>query len=231
MLNISSTTATAVLLAIMAQQGFTGSSSSTDQQKVSSTIVSGLQQYTPPSHAIRINVLWSLSLSFSLTKFLVGILCMQWLREYGRDTSLPHMETFAMSQMRREGLEKWHVPTILSALSLFLQAALVLFFIGLLDFLWHLNDATAVAIVISVFCAITFLFLAATTILPAFQCLLHANYQLRVPQCPYRLSQAWGFCRLGFTSSAFFHTWCPIQSLCSTQRLTMLCRTGCIGGP
>ncbi len=197
MLDVDSAKATAGLLAIMAQQELTGSSSPTDQQNLSS-IVSGLQHYKPPPYAIRINVLWFLSLSFSLTTAIVGILCMQWLREYGRDTSLPHMETFAMSQMRREGLEKWHVPTILSALSLFLQASLLLFFIGLLDFLWHLNDATAVAIVISVFCAITFFFLAATTILPALQFLLHASYRLRVPQCPYKSPQAWAFCRLGF---------------------------------
>jgi len=202
MLNINSATATAKLLAIMAQQELTGSSSSTDQQKVSS-IVSDLQHYTPPPHVTRINVLWFLSLSFSLTTAIVGILCMQWLREYGRDTSLPHMETFAMIQMRREGLEKWQVPTILSTLSLFLQAALLLFFVGLLDFLWHLNDATVVAIVISVFCAMTFLFLAATVILPAYQFLLHAKYQLRVPQCPYKSPQAWAFCRLGFYLFSF----------------------------
>ena len=196
-LNSDPTTATAQLLAIMAQQQLTGNSSPANQQQLSS-IVSGLQNFKPPAYAVRVNVLWFLSLSFSLTAAIVGILCMQWLREYLRDTSLPHMETFAMNQMRREGLEKWRVPAILSALSLFLQVALLLFFIGLLDFLWHLNDATPVAIVISVFCGITFLFLATTTVLPAFQFLIHASYRLRVPQCPYKSPQAWAFCRLGF---------------------------------
>ena len=181
----------------MAQQALTGGSSVTDQQKVSS-IVSELQHYTPPPYAIRVNVLWFLSLAFSLTTAIFGIPCAQWLGEYGRDTNIGHMETFAISQMRREGLKKWHVPTILSALSLFLQAALVLFFIGLLDFLWNLNNATAVAIVISVFCAMAFFFLVVTTIMPAFQFLFCASYQLRVPQCPYKSPQAWAFCRLCF---------------------------------
>ncbi|KAF8717505.1 hypothetical protein AX14_012177 [Amanita brunnescens Koide BX004] len=197
-LNADPTTATAQILSIMAQQQLSNNSLPTYQQQLSS-IVSGLQNFAPPAYAIRVNVFWFLSLSFALTTATVGILCMQWLREYQRDNNLPHMETFALSQMRREGLEKWRVPTILSTLSLFLQLSLMLFFIGLLDFLWHISDATtAVAIVNSVFCGITLLFLAATTVLPSFQFLFHASYRLRVPQCPYKSPQAWAFCRLGF---------------------------------
>lgn len=197
-LNPDPTTATVQILSIMAQQQLTNSSSSSNQEQLSS-IVSGLQNFTPQAYTIRVNVFWFLSLSFSLTTAIVGILCKEWLREYQRDTNLPHMETFALSQMRREGLEMWHVPAILSTLSLFLQVSLVLFFIGLLDFLWHLSDSTtAVAIVSSVFCGITLLFLAATTVLPGLQFLFHASYRLRVPQCPYKSPQAWAFCRLGF---------------------------------
>lgn len=198
MLKADSTLVTAQLLAIMAQQQVIGSSSSTQQQQLL-PIVSGLQDFTPPPFAIRVNVLWFLSLSVSLMTAIVGLLCMQWLHEYQCEiASLPHMETFAMSQMRREGLEKWQVPTILSWVSFFLQVALVLFFIGLLDFLWHLNGAKTVAIVISVFCGIAFLFLAVTTVAPALQFLLHPSDHLHTPQCPYKSPQAWAFCQICF---------------------------------
>ena len=194
MLKADSTLVTAQLLAIMAQQQVIGSSSSTQQQQLL-PIVSGLQDFTPPPFAIRVNVLWFLSLSVALMTAILGLLCMQWLHEYQREiTSLPHRETFSMSQMRREGLEKWKVPIILSWVSFFLQLALVLF----LDFLWHLKGAKTVAIVISVFCGIGFSFLTATTVSPALQFLLHPSDHLRVPQCPYKSPQAWAFCQLGF---------------------------------
>ena len=197
MLKADSTMVTAQLLSIMAQQqviGFGSSSESTEQQQLLS-IVSGLQDFTPPPFAIRVNVLWFLSLSVALMTAILGLLCMQWLHEYQREiTSLPHRETFSMSQMRREGLEKWKVPIILSWVSFFLQLALVLF----LDFLWHLKGAKTVAIVISVFCGIGFSFLTATTVSPALQFLLHPSDHLRVPQCPYKSPQAWAFCQLGF---------------------------------
>ncbi|KAF8626037.1 hypothetical protein AX15_005127 [Amanita polypyramis BW_CC] len=192
-----SATTTAQILAIIAQQQL-GNSNNTfpDNGEQLSSILSGFRNFTPKPYAIRINILWFLSLSFALITAMVGILCMQWLREYQRDTHLPHLETFGLTQMRREGLEKWRVPTILSALPLLLQAALVLFFIGLLDFLWNYDHI--IAVVVSVFVGVTFLFLTATTILPAFQFLFHGSYRLQVPQCPYKSPQAWAFCCLCF---------------------------------
>ncbi|KAF8351808.1 hypothetical protein F5887DRAFT_873757 [Amanita rubescens] len=202
---------TAQLLAIMAQQQVIGSSSSTEQQQLLS-IVSGLQDFTPPPYAIRVNILWFLSLSVSLMTAIVGLLCMQWLHEYRHEiTGLPHMETFAMRQIRREGLEKWQVPAILSLVSIFLQLALLLFFIGLLDFLWHLNGAKTVATVISIFCGIAFLFLAATTVSPALQFLLHPSDHLHIPQCPYKSPQAWAFCQLCFHLSKLLSHIMPLN--------------------
>jgi len=57
----------------------------------------------------------------------------------------PDRKAFALSHMHKEGWEKWHVPIILSALPFFLQIiALLLFFIGLLDLLWHIDGASSV---------------------------------------------------------------------------------------
>ncbi len=219
MLKADSTAVTAQLLAIMAQQQVIGSSSTEPQQLLS--LVSGLQHFTPPPHAIRVNILWFLSLSVSLMTAIVGLLCMQWLNEYQREiTSLPHRETFAMSQMRREGLEKWKVPTILPWVSFFLQVALVLFFIGLLDFLWHLNGARTVATVISVFCGIAFLFLTVTTVSPALQFLLHPSDHLHIPQCPYKSPQAWAFCRFCFYLFSFLSHIMPLNPVAMDTHVT-----------
>ncbi|TFK41637.1 hypothetical protein BDQ12DRAFT_599157, partial [Crucibulum laeve] len=42
------------------------------------------EQFSPSSSVVRINTLWFLSLTFSLTTAIMGILCIQWLREYER---------------------------------------------------------------------------------------------------------------------------------------------------
>ena len=102
-----------------------------------------MPEFTVTQAQIRINVVWFLSLTISLTIVLVGILCLQWLREFQRDANLPHKDAVALRQMRYDGLKKWHVPGILSTLPLLLQLSLVLFFIGLLDLLWSLNTFVA----------------------------------------------------------------------------------------
>ncbi|KAF8802718.1 hypothetical protein BYT27DRAFT_7260829 [Phlegmacium glaucopus] len=145
------------------------------------------------SSAVRINIYWFLSLTLSITTVLIGILCMQWLREFQRDTARSHKDAIAMRQMRFEGLLIWKVPYMLSLLPLGLQSALLLFFAGLLELLWARNRT--VAIVISVAIGIVCLFLVATTILPALQSLLTVDPHLRVGQCPYKSPQSWAFYR------------------------------------
>ncbi|KAM6503364.1 hypothetical protein JOM56_000307, partial [Amanita muscaria] len=198
--------ATVQLIAILTQQMSNGTSSDANQQAISS-IISGFQNFQPEPYAIRVNIFWFLSLSLALATAIIGILCMQWLREYQRDSGLSPMEIFAVGQMRREGLERWSVPAILSALPLLLQAALILFFIGLVEYLQNANKT--VAAVITTFVVVTMLFLVATTILPAFQFLLHANYHFHVPQCPFKSPQSWAFCRLSFSVCSIISYFVP----------------------
>jgi hypothetical protein len=119
-----------------------------------------------------------------------------------------------MRQMRYEGLMAWHVPTILSTLPLLLQAALILFFGGLVDLLWTLN--TIVASVVTAVVGLTFLMLLVTTALPYFQYLFHFS-GLRPNeepgmQCAFKSPQSWAFHRLG--------TW--ITSVLANMRLWLL---------
>ncbi|KAF8154424.1 hypothetical protein B0H34DRAFT_660573 [Crassisporium funariophilum] len=156
------------------------------------------------SSDVRINAAWFLSLTLSLSTVLIGILCLQWLREYQRDAALPHKEAVALRQMRYEGLLHWRVPEILSALPVLLQSSLILFFVGLLDLLWSRH--TIVAACVSAAVGVVMLFLAATTALPALQHALTKDKHLRGRQCPYKSPQSWLCYRLGHTLFWIFNS-------------------------
>jgi hypothetical protein len=145
--------------------------------------------FSVTSSEVRINAAFFLSLTLSLSTVLIGIMCLQWLREYRRDVALPHKEAIALRQMRYEGLLAWHVPEILSALPVMLQTSLLLFFIGILDLLWarHRIVATCVSVVVG----IVMIFLAITSALPALQHAFVKDRHLRVSQCPYKSPQSW----------------------------------------
>ncbi|KAJ3501608.1 hypothetical protein NLJ89_g9261 [Agrocybe chaxingu] len=153
--------------------------------------------FLPEPSSVRINMCWFTSLTLSLTAVLVGILCKQWLREYQRYEGLSAKDALPVRQLRYEGLLGWHVPKILSALPLLLQAALVLFLSGLLDLLWTMN--AQVASVVTVVVGIAMVFLMATTIIPCIQHLAHLSKVWTVgdrepgPQCAFKSPQAWAF--------------------------------------
>ncbi|KAF9467949.1 hypothetical protein BDZ94DRAFT_1210492 [Collybia nuda] len=155
--------------------------------------------FSVSTSAIRINVFWFTSLTLGLTAVLIGIMCKQWLREYQRYENLSPKDAFPVRQMRYEGLLNWHTPKILSALPLLLQAALVLFFGGLLDLLWHLNSIVASVVTAVVGMALTVAIF--TTALPFLQYLFHFS-GLRSSnepdsQCAFKSPQSWAFYLLG----------------------------------
>ena len=171
------------LLAFIATQVSNSSSSTVTPPEVF------LAPFTVTSAEVRINAAFFLSLTLSLSTVLLGIMCLQWLREYRRDVALPHKEAIALRQMRYEGLLAWHVPEILSALPVILQTSLLLFFIGILDLLWarHWIVAACVTVVVG----IVMTFLAITSALPALQHAFIKDRHLRVHQCPYKSPQSW----------------------------------------
>jgi len=149
---------------------------------------------SPLPSSVRINIFWFISLVFSLTTVLIGIVSLQWLREHQEyPQSLSSRDRFALFNMRVRGLEAWHVPEIFAALPALLQFALVLFFVGLVDFL--LASQTKVAIPVIVAIGIPLVFLIWTTVAPSLQafmlCLPIAGRGGRVPeQCPYKSTQS-----------------------------------------
>ncbi|KAI0339632.1 hypothetical protein BDW22DRAFT_1422182 [Trametopsis cervina] len=139
----------------------------------------------PSAFAIRINILWFMSLVFSLSSASVGILAKQWLREYVSSTATSPRQAARIRQFRYTGLIRWHVPEIIAFLPVMLQIALALFFAGLLDLLWQLNFI--VAGVITFFVSLLLVFVGVTTILPT----ISRDSPHRSPQAlaVYRLRQ------------------------------------------
>ncbi|KAL0066586.1 hypothetical protein AAF712_006389 [Marasmius tenuissimus] len=165
--------------------------------------------FKPSPSAVRINVLWFLSLSIGLVVALVGLLCKQWIRELRRPTHThsPN-DTVALILLRTGGVLKWHVNTIVLSLPMLLELALFLFFAGLLDFLHARHPAPFAAVMLVVLFAVVFYL--ATALIPTVDFIgkvfrqVAPNLECRFPvvdnimtlpvmedTCPYKSPQAW----------------------------------------
>ncbi|KAK7051411.1 hypothetical protein VNI00_004911 [Paramarasmius palmivorus] len=160
--------------------------------------------FTPEASSIRINCFWFLSLIFSLTSALFGLLCKQWLREHQRDvpTRTPG-EDLALRQLRRDSFEKWGVASFLSALPILLEIALILFFVGVLDLLWTLHHIPFGICLGAIALSVGGYFL--TTILPTIRIPRDQTSFIKEKEfgqlayqfiCPYKSPQAWAVYKL-----------------------------------
>ncbi|KAJ7484220.1 hypothetical protein FB451DRAFT_1554801 [Mycena latifolia] len=116
-----------------------------------------------------INALWFSSLVLSLNTVLGAILAKQWLSEYELvtcSTSKSPQEQVPLRQLKFDSLGRWRVTTIIDYLPLQLIFALFLFFAGLVYLVWTLN--ATVAIITSVWVALSALCFLSTTFLPSF---------------------------------------------------------------
>jgi len=169
-----------------------GTTAATPQSLVNPT-------FTPSHSDIRVNILWFLSLILSLTTVLIGIIALQWLREHLRVHNLEPQIAISLHHLNVDSFNRWYLPQIFTALPLLLQIALVLFLIGILEFLRNLNHTVAIPVGVAVGFSLFFLLL--TTILPTIQALSlflprwRMGSQPRSP-CPYRSPQSWAFHQL-----------------------------------
>ncbi len=107
--------------------------------------------FVPDPFAVRVNIFWFFSLVLSLSTVVVGVLSMQWLREYQRDdNNTAAIDALGLRQMRYQGLLTWHVPEIINALPVLLQTAVLLFFCGVLDLRWVIHRRGALLLTIQV---------------------------------------------------------------------------------
>ncbi|KAF9485640.1 hypothetical protein BDN70DRAFT_916765 [Pholiota conissans] len=167
--------------------------------------------FSPSSTSIRINIFWFSSLILSLATVIVGIVSLQWLREHQRYSEpLNPKQSLAVFHLRSAALRMWGIPHVFTILPLILQTAVILFFIGLGEFLFVLSPAVAASAFGLI--SLPILFLIATTILPTLQLLL-VSFQISsdysMPsQCAYKSPQSWAFLHLfllGMRISYFLH--------------------------
>ncbi|KAJ3564339.1 hypothetical protein NP233_g8361 [Leucocoprinus birnbaumii] len=138
--------------------------------------------------AKRINTLWLSSLALSLSTAVLGILCLQWIREAGRSPYTSHHEHLAIHYMRQEGMQQWQVFRILKVLPALLIISLLLFFAGLIEVSLGVDGtlATFPTVIMGLTVAVVWF----TTIAPGLQSLL-LTVQFKQSQCPYKSPQSW----------------------------------------
>ncbi|KAI0264887.1 hypothetical protein BC834DRAFT_237693 [Gloeopeniophorella convolvens] len=97
--------------------------------------------FSPSASAIRVNIMWFLSLSFSLYCALQATLMQQWTRKYLQSIDRPYAPA-RRARIRAffaEGVQKWRLITAVEALPVFLHISVLLFFVGLVDWLLQIN--------------------------------------------------------------------------------------------
>ncbi|EAU88987.1 hypothetical protein CC1G_10683 [Coprinopsis cinerea okayama7 len=166
--------------------------------------------FDPPSNITRVNILWTVSLTISLTVVTIGILCLQWLREYERrDPGRTPEDALATRYSREQSLRAWKVPFIIAVLPLLLQAALALFLIGLVDYFYAMSRVTGG--ILAALVGLVLLILIATTALPAISdfsqiAALRDLGHRRLVYCAYRSPQSWAFTLACSTAITLFRT-------------------------
>ncbi|KAJ3507387.1 hypothetical protein NLJ89_g6335 [Agrocybe chaxingu] len=158
--------------------------------------------FKPTSPSVRVSIFWTISVVLALGASLIGIVSLQWLREhrtYPEEWSME--EKFTVLQMRTRMLKEWRISAVFVSLPFIIMLALMLFFLGLVDFLISLEIASITVSTI-IFIAPFILFLIFTTVVPTFPTLTYGSQRdpsrTKVPvPSPFKSPQAKMF-RLAF---------------------------------
>ncbi|KAI0058155.1 hypothetical protein BV25DRAFT_1295523 [Artomyces pyxidatus] len=105
--------------------------------------------FQPSIAAIRFNVCWFLSLTFSLSCALAATLMQRWARKYLRSTHYSHPNSQIRAQIRTykfEGARRFGMLTAMETIVAVLHLSVLVFWIGLIQFLFTINDTVALVI-------------------------------------------------------------------------------------
>ncbi|KAH8991296.1 hypothetical protein EDB92DRAFT_690566 [Lactarius akahatsu] len=147
-LQANSSDTTVLLLAQISQQ--LAALSNGTSISIPSTLPS--QTFHPSASAVRVNTLWFLSLTLSLTCALLATLMQQWVRRY-LQVSQRWYGPYKRARIRTffaEGVERFGLPRAVEALPALLHASVFLFFAGLVDFLVNINHKVAISLISAV---------------------------------------------------------------------------------
>ncbi|KAG8811756.1 hypothetical protein FRC18_003294 [Serendipita sp. 400] len=162
------------------------------------------QPYSPPkfrpsTRSILVNCFLFGSLCLSIATALAAVLAMQWVTDYGAVTrragSTPE-ERVRRRHFRYQGRQDWKMDTIIGALPIALHLSVLLFFVGLILWMWDVHHS--IFGVVFVCGALAALFYIFTTALAVF-----------CPSCPYRTPLAsWIYTLLHLIMTILSHfTW------------------------
>ncbi|KAI9436106.1 hypothetical protein BJY52DRAFT_1387453, partial [Lactarius psammicola] len=99
------------------------------------------QSFKPTASAVRVNVLWFLSLILSLTCALSATLMQQWARRYqelARRRGAPHRRARVRAYIF-DGISKFGMARAVATMPILLHVSVFLFFAGLVDFLFPID--------------------------------------------------------------------------------------------
>lgn len=119
--------------------------------------------FSPPGHIVAVNALFYASLSLMLLAAFIAMLIKNWVREFDRGLrGMSISEQRAKTrEFRYQGLVHWKLSGMVAILPILIQLSLLLFFIGLALFLYHIDSLSSAIVVAAL--GIGFLFYAITT--------------------------------------------------------------------
>jgi len=97
--------------------------------------------FSPPEHIVIVNALFYASLGVMLLAAFIAMLIKGWVREFDRGLaamSLPEQRA-KTREFRYLGMKRWKLPEMVGILPSLIQISLLLFSIGLVLFLFHIN--------------------------------------------------------------------------------------------
>jgi hypothetical protein len=145
-----------------------------------SVTVPPITPFKAPAAIVRVNVMWCLSLILSLSCALLATLMQQWARRYmvyAQHGSAPRKQARIRAYMF-EGVMNFRMSQAVEAMPLLLHTSVFLFFAGLIEFLFTINNAVARY---TLGCVVFFASIyAILTLLP--------HWRLN---CPYRTPLSW----------------------------------------
>ncbi|KAG8826219.1 hypothetical protein FRC17_008318 [Serendipita sp. 399] len=133
-------------------------------------------KFQPTTQSILVNCFFFASLCLSIATALAAVLAMQWVTDYGAVTrragSTPE-ERVKRRHFRYQGGQDWKMDAIIGALPIALHLSVLLFFVGLIVWMWDVHHSVFAVVIVCG--AVAALFYVTTTILAIFY-----------PSCPYR---------------------------------------------
>jgi hypothetical protein len=104
-----------------------------------------LNSFQPTASAVRVNTLWFISLGMSTACALWATLMQQWTRRYVQVTDAPYgpPKRARIRAFFAEGVEKFALAAAVEVLPVLLHTSVLIFYIGLIDFLLNINHTVA----------------------------------------------------------------------------------------